>query len=89
MKDIKKAVAIKYTKDDAAPKVIASGKGVIAENIIDGATGDDIAVIKDKKLVDELTKVDIGDYIPQELYEVVAKVLLFVTDIDQMRDRYM
>ncbi len=85
----KKAVAIKYDREDTAPKVIASGKGAIAENILDKAEEEKISIVEDEALVNELTKVDIGDYIPEELYEVVAKVLLFVTDMDKRRDKFL
>ncbi len=85
----KKAVAIKYDKDDVAPKVIASGKGAIAESIIDKAESGNISVVEDEALVNELAKVEIGEYIPEELYEVVAKVLLFVTDMDKRRDKFL
>ncbi len=89
MEERKKAVAVKYSKDDTAPKVLAKGQGIVAENIIENAKEEDISVIEDKALVDELTKVEIGEYIPEELYEVVAKVLLFVSDIDKARDKYI
>ncbi len=89
MEERKKAVAVKYSKDDMAPKVLAKGQGIVAENIIENAKEEDISVIEDKALVDELTKVEIGEYIPEELYEVVAKVLLFVSDIDKARDKYI
>ncbi len=88
MEERKKAVAVKYSKDDMAPKVLAKGMGIVAENIIEGAKEEDISIVEDKALVDELTKVEIGEYIPEELYEVVAKVLLFVSDIDKARDKY-
>ncbi len=85
----KKAVAIKYDKEDVAPKILAKGKGVIAQSMIDKAKDEEISVIEDEALVNELTRVEIGDYIPEELYEVVAKVLLFVTDLDKQRDKFL
>ncbi len=84
----KKAAAIKYAPGEDAPSVIAKGKGVIAEKILEKAEAADLPVYKDEKLVEELTKLDIGDYIPPELYTVVAEVLIFVTDLDKMRDKY-
>ncbi len=79
---IKKAVAIKYDPSEVAPKVVASGKGVIAEKIIEN--GGDIPVYKDSKLVDQLEKIEIGNQIPPELYEVVAQVLIFISDLDKL-----
>ncbi len=80
---LKKAVAIKYDPSDVAPKVIAKGKGYIAEKIIGKASDKGIPVYKDKNLVDELAKLELGMNIPPELYEVVAQVLIFISDLDK------
>ncbi len=80
----KRAVAIKYSKGDVAPKVIAKGQGFVAEKIIEKASDSVIPVYKDEKLVKELSGVDIGSNIPPELYEVVAQVLVFISDLDKM-----
>ena len=85
----KKAVAIQYAPGDDAPTVIAKGKGVVAEKILEKADEASLPVYKDAKLAEELTKIDIGAYIPAELYTVVAEVLIFVTDLDKMRDKHM
>ncbi len=79
-----KAVAIKYDPSEIAPKVVASGKGFIAEKILENAQLNKIPTYKDPKLVEELTKIDLGGNIPPELYEVVAQVLIFVSDLDKM-----
>lgn len=86
-KPIKKAAAVKYDAQDAAPQVIAKGKGIVAENILEKASESDVAVYKDEELVDTLTKLDIGDYIPPELYKVVAEIMVFVSDLDKMKDK--
>jgi len=83
----KKAAAIKYDPGTEAPEVIAKGKGIVADNMIDIAAEHDLPVYKDEKLVEALTKLDIGDSIPPELYTVVAEILVFVTDLDKMRDK--
>ncbi len=77
----KKAAAISYSSDNIAPTVLAKGKGHVAEKILEKRG--DIPVIENKELVDELTKVDIGAYIPPELYEVVAQILIFISDLDK------
>lgn len=79
-----KAVAIRYKPGDVAPTIVAKGAGVIAEKIIDKAEDNDIHIYKDENLVNELTKVDIGDSIPPELYEVVAQILVFISDLDRV-----
>ncbi len=80
---LKKAVAIKYDDSMVAPKVVASGKGEVAERIAEVAKENKIQVIQDEKLVNELSRVDIGDNIPPDLYEVVAQLLVFIADIDK------
>ena len=70
---------------DAAPKILATGKGAIAEKIIETAKEADVPFYKDDKLADTLSKLEIGDMIPPELYEVVAEILVFVNDMDKIR----
>ncbi len=80
---MKKAVAIKYDETMVAPKVIASGQGKVSERIEELGKEKEIKVIQDEKLVNELSRVDIGDSIPPDLYEVVAQLLVFIGDIDK------
>ena len=84
-KKIKTAVALSYDPDEDAPKVIASGKGALAERIIEKAKESNVAVHKDDKLADTLSKLEIGDMIPPELYEVVAEILIFVDAMDKVK----
>ena len=83
----KTAVALSYDPSEDAPKVIASGKGYLAEKIIAKATEADIPLHKDEKLANTLSKLEIGDMIPPELYEVVAEILLFVDRMDRMKNK--
>jgi flagellar biosynthesis protein len=78
-----KAVALEYNPDELAPKVVAKGAGIIADKILEYAKDADIAVYKDAKLVEELTKMDLGQHIPPELYEAVAQILVFVSNLDK------
>lgn len=80
----KRAVAIKYDKGDVAPRVVAKGRGFVAQTIIDKGHEEEVAVYKDEKLVQELDSIDIGSNIPKELYEVVAQVLVFISDLDKI-----
>lgn len=82
---IRKAAAIRYNAKDAAPTVIAKGAGVVAENILKVAEEENIAVIENEELVEELSKIDLGEHIPPQLYQVVAEVLIFVSDLDELR----
>ena len=85
----KSAIALEYGADDIAPKVIASGKGYVAEKIIDVAGEHDIPVHKDAKLTKSLEKLEIGEYIPKELYQVVAEVLVYVDAMDKIKGKVM
>lgn len=81
----KQAVALSYDPDDDAPKVVATGKGALAEKIIGEAKQAKVPVHKDSKLADTLSRLEIGELIPPELYEVVAEILVFVDQMDRIR----
>jgi len=81
----KQAIALAYNPDEDAPKVIASGKGILAEKIIEKAKEAAVPVHKDDKLADTLSRLEIGDMIPPELYEVVAEILVFVDAMDKIK----
>ncbi len=81
------AVAIEYEPSEEAPKIIASGRGHLAEKIIERAIEEDVPLHKDDKLAKTLSKLEIGDAIPPELYEVVAEVLLFVDKVDKIKGK--
>jgi flagellar biosynthesis protein len=74
----KSAVALKYRSNDVAPRVIAKGTDLIAELIVKIAREHDIHVNNDPLLVQTLMGFEVGDYIPEEVYEVVAQLLSFV-----------
>ena len=81
----KTAVAISYEPGEAAPKILATGKGKVAEKIIETAKENKVPTYKDNKLASTLSKLQIGDMIPPELYEVVAEILVYVDDMDRMK----
>lgn len=81
----KTAIALQYDPTESAPKVIASGKGYLADKIIQKASEENVPVYKDDKLSKSLSTLTIGDMIPPELYEVVAEVLTFVDEMDQLK----
>ena len=87
-KKVKTAVALGYDpNEDGAPVVIASGKGALAEKIIEKAKESDVPVHEDAKLANTLSKLEIGDMIPPELYEVVAEILIFVDSMDKIKNK--
>lgn len=76
---MRQAVALEYEPAErAAPEVVASGRGRIAEKIIALAKAHGIYVKQDPDLVEVLSALDIGEAIPPELYAVVAEILAFV-----------
>jgi flagellar biosynthesis protein len=74
-----KAVALRYdNQKDCAPRVVAKGKGYLADKIIDVAREHDIPLYEDKNLVQVLEALDLETEIPPELYRAVAEVLAFI-----------
>lgn len=86
-KKVKQAIAIEYNPADMAPKIVATGKGKVAERIIEKAKESDVPVHEDAKLAGTLSKLDIGEYIPPEFYEVVAEILVFVDKMEKIRSK--
>ncbi len=79
---IQKAVALSYEETtNNAPKVVASGKGKIASNIIKIAKDNDLPIRKDEDLVELLSKLDIDKEIPPNMYKAVAEIFSFIYDI--------
>ena len=83
--EIKTAVAVAYEPGEGAPKILATGKGEVAERIIEKAKENDVPLYADNKLADTLSRLQIGDAIPPELYDVVAEILVFVDDMDRLK----
>ncbi|WP_297209700.1 MULTISPECIES: EscU/YscU/HrcU family type III secretion system export apparatus switch protein [Thermodesulfovibrio] len=82
MTEGKKAVALKYEAEkDKAPKVVAKGRGFIAQRIIELARQHGIPMKEDEALVEILSKLDIYEEIPVELYKAVAEILVFVYQV--------
>ncbi len=79
----KKAVALKYNLEkDNAPKIVATGKGKIAEKIIQTARENDIPIESNKDVVDILARLNIGDEIPEKLYRAIAEILSFIYSLE-------
>jgi len=76
---MKKAVALGYEKGQQdAPKVLASGSGSIAENIIKRAQEYDIPLFKNPELANSLINLNVNTEVPKELYQAVADVFLWL-----------
>ncbi|WP_274541822.1 EscU/YscU/HrcU family type III secretion system export apparatus switch protein [Criibacterium bergeronii] len=85
--NIKKAVALEYNEKMSAPIVNAKGQGYVAENMLEKARQSGIKEYIDEDLLKDLMALSIGDEIPVELYEIVAKVLKYVETVDKNNGR--
>ncbi len=79
--EIQKAIAIKYESEDV-PRIVAKGEGNIAEKIVTIAKEHDIVLYQDKELIKILSKLDLEEEIPNNLFEAVAAVLAFVYNMN-------
>ena len=86
-KKVKQAIALEYDPSDEAPRVVASGKGILADKIIEKARESSVPIHRDDKLADTLSRLEIGEMIPPELYEVVAEILVFVDAMDKIKSK--
>jgi flagellar biosynthesis protein len=76
---MKQAVALRYDQEkENAPKVVAKGKGLTAENIIKIAHEHNLPIREDADLIELLSKVEIDHEIPENLYIAVAEVFKFI-----------
>lgn len=82
----KKAVALHYHEQLNAPRVAATGKGYVADTIIDRAAKHHIPIVEDATLVELLAELNLNDTIPEELYEAVAEVFAFIYQLDSEED---
>ncbi len=79
MDESPKAVALKYDREkDNAPRVIAKGRGQVAQKIIEVARAYNVPLHEDKNLIQILEALDLETEIPPELYRAVAEVLAFI-----------
>lgn len=76
------AVALAYGENDAAPRVVAKGKGQIAQTIIERAREAGVYVHQSPELVSLLMQVDLDQRIPAQLYVAVAELLAWLYRID-------
>ena len=78
----KSAIALRYEEGTYAPKVVAKGRGVLAEAIIARAHEAGVYVHESPALVSLLMQVDMDQYIPPELYRAVAELLAWLYQIE-------
>lgn len=84
---VKSAVALEYNPHEEAPTIVATGKGILAEKIIEKAKEANVPIHQDDKLAKTLSKLEIGDMIPPELYGAVAEILVFVDAMEKIKSK--
>lgn len=78
----KRAVALQYGADDAAPVVVASGMGYLAEKIVDVAVDHGVPVYEDDSLATVLSQLNLGQEIPEELYQAIVEIYIYFLKFD-------
>lgn len=80
---LQSAVALAYREGDAAPKVVAKGRGLLAEEIMRRAQEAGVYVHQSRELVGLLMQVDLDRHIPPQLYRVIAELLAWLYRAEQ------
>ncbi|MBX7101597.1 MAG: EscU/YscU/HrcU family type III secretion system export apparatus switch protein [Myxococcaceae bacterium] len=81
------AIAVKYDKEkDNAPRVVAKGMRLRAEKLKEIAKEYNIPLMRNVALANALFRVEVGEEIPEELYDAVAEVLNFVFALKQEQE---
>jgi flagellar biosynthesis protein len=87
---MKKAVALKYEPSKMeAPVIAAKGRGMLAERILETAKEHGVPVQEDAALVEVLSKLDLDQQIPPELYFLVAEILTFIYRSDKLAEKQL
>lgn len=78
----KKAVALQYGPDDAAPVIVASGMGYLAEKIVETAADNGVPIYEDNSLATVLTQLKLGQEVPEELYKAIVEIYVYFLHFD-------
>lgn len=71
------AAALRYETDSSAPVVVASGRGHVADKILEAARASSVPIREDRLLAEALAALDVGTEIPEALYAAVAEALVW------------
>ncbi|MFO7541432.1 MAG: EscU/YscU/HrcU family type III secretion system export apparatus switch protein [Thiobacillus sp.] len=77
------AAALAYGKGDSAPRVVAKGRGIIADSIIEKARASGVYVHESRELLALLMQIDLDSHIPPQLYVAVAELLAWLYNLDE------
>ena len=83
VEQIREAIALAYSQSDPAPRVVAKGRGLIAEQIIAKAREHGVYVHESPEMVALLTQVVLDEHIPGELYRAVAELLAWLYSLEK------
>lgn len=78
----KKAVALQYGPGDAAPVIVASGMGYLAEKIVETAADCGVPIYEDNSLSTILTQLQLGQEIPESLYQAIVEIYVYFLHFD-------
>lgn len=82
----RQAVALRYApKQDHAPRPVAKGRDYLADKILDLARLHNVPIRHDKKLLQILSRLDVEEEIPPEVYKAVAEILAFIYRLSSQR----
>jgi flagellar biosynthesis protein len=75
-------VALQYGVNDKAPVVVASGMGYLAERIVEVASENGVPIYEDNSLATVLTQLQLGQEIPEELYQAIVEIYVYFLHFD-------
>lgn len=78
----RRAAALRYREGDTAPEVVAAGRGLVADRILDAARAAGVPVAEDPALASALAALEVGTQIPTELYAAAAEALAWAYGLD-------
>lgn len=78
----RKAVALQYGPNDAAPVIVASGMGYLAEKIVEAAADSGVPIYEDNSLATILSQLRLGQEIPPELYKAIVDIYVYFLHFD-------
>jgi flagellar biosynthesis protein len=71
------AAALRYDGGSAAPTIVASGQGHLADKIVEAARAANVPIREDRLLAEALAALELGTQVPEELYAAVAEALVW------------
>ncbi len=83
----RRAVALQYGAEDTAPIVVASGMGYLAEKIVGVAQENGVPVYEDDSLATTLSQLQLGQEIPEELYQAIVEIYVYFLKFDPAKER--